>query len=261
MTAISDFSGTPKETSLKDLLAAVDRDGQVAGREGHLTGVDELLEPVADDPERRVADADDIGRAEQLRAALGDRLAVDVRAVVRAQVADLHAAVGRRVELGVVPGDLEVRDHQLVLQGTADAHHAAEGELVERGRAAVAVDRRRPRDAAGALLLRRDVRRGLLLRLLPAGLGLLLRGPGAAGGGACVGGCLLGPAGAARPAPRTAAAGAGPAAWRRRPRRPTGSGAGRRSRCPGAPPIRSRAPSDGSAAPARTCRWCCHGPR
>ncbi|MEY9489521.1 hypothetical protein RKD26_005315 [Streptomyces calvus] len=157
----------------QDLLAAVDGDGQVAGGEGHLTGVDELLEPVADDPERRVADAHDVGGAEQLGAALGDRLTVDVRAVVRAEVADLHAPVGRGVELGVVARDLEVGDDQVVLQGTADAHHAAEGELVEGGGAAVTVNRRRPRAAAGYLLLR-DVRCGLLrcgvLRLLPAGL-------------------------------------------------------------------------------------------
>ena len=163
---------------LQDLLAAVDGDRQVAGGEGDVTGVDELLEPVADDAERRVADADDVVRAEECRAALGDRHTVDERAVVRAEVADLEAPVGRRVELGVVARDLQVGDDQLVLQGTADAHDAAERQLVERGRAAVAVDRRRPRATTGALLrealLLRDLCR---LRLLPARLRrLLLRG-------------------------------------------------------------------------------------
>jgi hypothetical protein len=170
MTAISDFSGTPKETSLRICLPPSTVDRQVPGGEGDFTGVDELFEPVPDQAERRVADADDVVRAEQRRAALGDRLAVDVRAVVRAQVADLVAAVGRRVELGVVARDLEVGDHQLVLQRTADAHHAAQRELVERGRAAVAVDRRRPRADTGSRLLRnlRGGRRlvALLLRRL-----------------------------------------------------------------------------------------------
>ncbi|BDE38563.1 hypothetical protein SLITK23_18080 [Streptomyces lividans] len=83
----------------------------------------------------------------------------------------------------MVAGDLEVGDDQVVLQGTADAHDAAERELVERGRAAVPVDRWRPRRAAWSLLLG-EVRRGLLrlrhdllgwLLLLPACLlGLVL---------------------------------------------------------------------------------------
>src|SRR5690349_20718265 len=157
----------------------------MAGREGDLTGVDELLEPVPDQAERRVADADDVVRAEQRRATLGDRLTVDVGAGVRAEVADLETAAGRRVELGVVARDLEVGDDQLVLQRTADAHHPAEVELVEGGRAAVAVDRRRPRATTGSLLLRHS-RRGLLrlLRLLVTLLRRLLLW------------CRLGPAGA-----------------------------------------------------------------
>ncbi|SCF76177.1 hypothetical protein GA0115255_105493, partial [Streptomyces sp. Ncost-T6T-2b] len=140
---------------LEDLLAAVDRHREVAGGEGDLTGVDELFQPVADQPERRVADADDVVRADEGRAGLVQRQTVDVRAVVRAEVADLEAAVGRRVELGVVAGDLEVGDDQFVLQRTTDAHDPAEGQLVERGGAAVAVDRRRPRGTAlsGSALL------------------------------------------------------------------------------------------------------------
>ncbi|GHB05761.1 hypothetical protein GCM10010330_69780 [Streptomyces tendae] len=85
----------------------------------------------------------------------------------------------------MVAGDLEVGDDQVVLQGTADAHDAAERELVERGRAAVPVDRWRPRRAAWSLLLGEvwrgllRLRHGLLVRrllLLPASLlGLVLR--------------------------------------------------------------------------------------
>ncbi len=178
----------------QDLLAAVDRDGQVPGGEGDLTGVDELLEPVADDPERRVADADDVGRAELDRAALGDRMAVDERAVVRAEVADLQAAVGRGVELGVVAGDLEVGDDQVVLQGTADAHHTAYRELVERGRAAVAVVRRRPRAVARARL--RGAPGGAVVLLLRNLWLLRLRRDGRGGLLRVAAGRLLSPAGA-----------------------------------------------------------------
>ncbi len=233
---------------MRDLLAAVDLDGQMARGEGHLTGVDELLQPVADDPERGVADADDVGRAEQLRAALGDRLAVDVGAVVRAEVADLHAPVGRRVELRVVAGDLQVRDDQVVLQGTADAHHAAERELVERGGAAVAVDRRRPprhhRVPAAAGSAAPPAAAAASRAALRPAAARAAAGPAA-------------PSRRSRPGPRTAAA-AGPAVRRRRR---TASRAARRSRCPGSAPCRRRTPGGGCAAPARTCRWCCRGPR
>ena len=195
MTAIERLLRDAEGDVLEDLLAAVDRHRQVAGREGDLTGVDELLEPVADEAERRVADADDVVRAEQRGAGLGDRLTVDVRAVVGAEVADLEAAVGRRVELGVVARDLEVGDDQFVLQRTADAHHAAERELVERGRAAVAVDRRRPRAPPGP---RRPAGAGccaccgccrLLLRGLPAAAGAAAGAAAAAAGPAAACGC------------------------------------------------------------------------
>ncbi|GFN02956.1 hypothetical protein GCM10010298_71950 [Streptomyces microflavus] len=123
------------------------------------------------------------------------------------------------MELGVVTGDLEVGDDQLVLQRTADAHDPAERQLVERGRAAVAVDRRRPRGAAvdrsaavgrggrlrRALLVGNLLVRGLLLGLrrllLPRllGRGLVLRGLVLAvvHRRLVLGGCLLsGPGGA-----------------------------------------------------------------
>ncbi|GAA3085772.1 hypothetical protein GCM10010449_06800 [Streptomyces rectiviolaceus] len=117
---------------------------------------------------------------------------------------DLEAAVRSGRELGVVPRDLEVGDDQFVLQGAADAHLAAERELVERRRAAVSVDRRGPRDTAGTrtgALLLRDLRllgllvMSLLLGLLPAlllghlRLRLVLR--------RLLLGCLGGPAGSA----------------------------------------------------------------
>lgn len=160
----------------EDLLAAVDRDREVAGREGDLAGVDELLEAVADDPERRVADADDVVRAQQRGAGLRQRLTVDVGAVVAAEVVDLEAAAGHRAELGVVAGDLEVGDHQLILQRTADPHDVAQRELVERRRAAVSVGRGRAlrRAGSGGALLVREVD----LRLLRLVLGVLLLFPG-----------------------------------------------------------------------------------
>ncbi len=81
--------------------------------------------------------------ADSAGAALGDRLAVDVRAVVRTQVADLEAAVGRRVELGACRRETwKVGDDQLVLQRTADAHDAAEARA-EGGRSS-GCGRRRP---------------------------------------------------------------------------------------------------------------------
>ncbi|GAA2478725.1 hypothetical protein GCM10010406_13620 [Streptomyces thermolineatus] len=95
------------------------------------------------------------------------------------------------VELGVVPRDLQVGDDQLVLQRTADPHHAADGELVEgRGAAVAPVGRRGAVDGgrAAALLhgplrrtgtvrLRRHALRPVgVLRLLPvAALLLVLR--------------------------------------------------------------------------------------
>ncbi len=130
-----------------------------------------------------MADADDVVRAEELGAGLGQRLAVDVGAVVAAEVADLEAAAGHRVELGVVARDLEVGDHQLVLQRTADPHDVAQRELVERRRAAVAAVARGSAlrlagSGAAALLVREvDLRLLRLLRLVlllvPGLLGLL----------------------------------------------------------------------------------------
>ena len=68
------------------LAAVVDGDRQVLDVEGDLAGVDVLLELVADQAERGVADADDVAGADR-RAV--DRLAVEVGAVVAAEVDDL----------------------------------------------------------------------------------------------------------------------------------------------------------------------------
>ncbi|GAA0279464.1 hypothetical protein GCM10010302_16480 [Streptomyces polychromogenes] len=96
-----------------------------------------------------------------------------------AEVVDLEAAA-RGAELGVVARDLEVGDDELVLQGTADAHDAADGDLVERRRAAVvaaAVAGRRGLLRHAALLLRHERLLRLVLRLLRLLLlgGLVLR--------------------------------------------------------------------------------------
>ena len=64
----------------------------------------------------------------------------------------------------MVPGDLEVGDDQFVLQRAADPHHAAEGELVEGRRAAVA-----PRRLRRALLGLPVLVRALTVRVLAAG--------------------------------------------------------------------------------------------
>ncbi|GLX36276.1 hypothetical protein Sros01_23490 [Streptomyces roseochromogenus] len=87
-----------------------------------------------------------------------------------AEVVDLEASAGG-AELRVVAGDLEVRDDELVLQGTADAHDAADGDLVERRRAAVPAVGGRGGGLRRTALLLRYVR---LLRLLLVVLRLLL---------------------------------------------------------------------------------------
>ncbi|GLV80240.1 hypothetical protein Shyhy02_82400 [Streptomyces hygroscopicus subsp. hygroscopicus] len=50
----------------------------------------------------------------------------------------------------MVAGDLQIGDDQVVLQRTADAHHPAGGQLVEGGRAAVALDGRGTGRTGGA---------------------------------------------------------------------------------------------------------------
>ncbi|GAA1132073.1 hypothetical protein GCM10009577_64540 [Streptomyces javensis] len=78
----------------------------------------------------------------------------------------------------MVARDLEIGDDQVVLQRTTDAHHPAGGQLVEGGRAAVALGGRGAGRAGGAgagAALREVALRGLGLRLLMRLGGLLLR--------------------------------------------------------------------------------------
>jgi hypothetical protein len=103
------------------LAAAVDGDRQVLHVEGDLTGVDVLLEFVADEAERRVADADDVALADR---GAGDAAAVEVRAVVAAEVGDLVRPVGQGAQFGVPAGDHQVVDDQVVVGGAADADGA-----------------------------------------------------------------------------------------------------------------------------------------
>ncbi|GAA0961778.1 hypothetical protein GCM10009574_050220 [Streptomyces asiaticus] len=78
----------------------------------------------------------------------------------------------------MVARDLEIGDDQVVLQRTADAHHPAGGQLVEGGRAAIALGGRgadRTGGAGAGAALREVALRGLGLRLLMRLGGLLLR--------------------------------------------------------------------------------------
>ncbi|GAA3366686.1 hypothetical protein GCM10017744_074820 [Streptomyces antimycoticus] len=78
----------------------------------------------------------------------------------------------------MVARDLQIGDDQLVLQRTTDAHHPAGGELMEGGRAAVALGGRAAGRAGGAgagNVLREVVLRGLGLLLRRLGCLLVLR--------------------------------------------------------------------------------------
>ncbi len=113
----------------QDLLGALvlDLDGQVAGREGDRAGVDELLELVADQDEAGVTDGQAVLRPHQLAL---DGVAVQEDPVVAAEVDDLVAAVGQLAKLGVVAGDLEVGDDDVVVQRAADPDGAHPGGQV-----------------------------------------------------------------------------------------------------------------------------------
>ena len=193
MTAISDFSGTPKETSLRICLPP----STVTVR----WRAEKETSPVSTNSSSRSPTRRNVEWPTptmsfgpmQRGAGLGSGWPLTYVPLWLPRSRISKRPSGRRVELGVVAGDLEVGDDQLVLQRTADAHHPAEVELVERGRAAVAVDRRRPRArrrgpaAAGTvcaapLLLRHCGCCGcLLLRRRPAAA--LLRAAAAPGAG------------------------------------------------------------------------------
>ncbi len=123
----------------QDLVAAVDGDREVLDVEGDLPGVDILLEFVADQAVRDVADADDVSGA---CGGAGDGTPVEVGAVVAAEVDDLVAAVGAGAQFGVVAGDRQVVDDEVVVGGPADADRA-------RGRAAVGAGQFGTRDGRG----------------------------------------------------------------------------------------------------------------
>lgn len=108
------------------LAAAVDGDGEALDVEGDLARVLVLLEPVADEAEGQVADADDVALGEGDRARDGG--AVEVGAVVAAEVGDLVAAVGEGPQFGVPARYVELVDHEVVVDGAADAHGGAGGQ-------------------------------------------------------------------------------------------------------------------------------------
>ena len=93
--------------------------GHGVGRGRHLRRrrVGDLEQLAAGQPERGVAEADGVALGQRRG---GDPLLVDEGAVVAAQVHDA-VPVRRRVQLGVVPGDAGVGDHDVVVRHPADA--------------------------------------------------------------------------------------------------------------------------------------------
>ncbi|MDH6456241.1 hypothetical protein M2155_008740 [Streptomyces sp. SAI-119] len=129
------------------LAAVVDGDREVLDVEGDLAGVDVLLERVADQAERRVADAEDVTGSQ---GGAGDGPAVEVGAVVAAQVDDLVRAVGPGAQLGVAAGDDQVVDDEVVVLGTADTDGAG-GQRTHGGGLAEGAGQAGHRDGGGAL--------------------------------------------------------------------------------------------------------------
>src|SRR5690606_21209990 len=138
----------------EDLAAPVDGDGEVLDVQGDLAGVDVLLEFVADQAERGVADADDVAGAD---GGAGDGRAVEVGAVVAAEVGDLVAAVGQGPQFGVAPGDHEVVEDEVVVGAAADADGAG-GQRPDLGGPAVGAGEGRVRHGREAF---RGGRRGV----------------------------------------------------------------------------------------------------
>ncbi|MGX1501804.1 UNVERIFIED_CONTAM: hypothetical protein RKD43_000429 [Streptomyces graminofaciens] len=89
------------------LAAPVHGDRQVLHVERDLAGVDELLELVTDQHERGVPHADDVACPHRRPV---DGRAVEVGAVVAAEVDDLVRAVGPGAQFRVPPGDHQVVD-------------------------------------------------------------------------------------------------------------------------------------------------------
>jgi hypothetical protein len=124
---LADGEGDPVE---ERLAALVDGDRQVLHVEGDLAGVDVLLQLVADQAERRVADADDVALVD---AGPVDGLPVEERAVVAAQVDDLVRPVRQGAQLRVPSGHDQVVDDQVVVAAAADADHAGGQRAHRRG--------------------------------------------------------------------------------------------------------------------------------
>jgi hypothetical protein len=99
--------------------------GHGVGRGRHLRlrlrRAGDLEQLAAGQPERGIAEADGVPLGQYRR---GDPLLVDEGAVVAAQVHDAVSA-RRRAQLGVVAGDAEVGDHDVVVRYPADAPRLA----------------------------------------------------------------------------------------------------------------------------------------
>ncbi len=100
-------------------LAAPQGDGQVAGDERDVAGVNELLQLVARQAERGGPDADDVALGQRRG---HDLLAVDEGAVVAVQVDDLVGGADV-AQLGVVARDAQIGDDDVVVGSTADPQH------------------------------------------------------------------------------------------------------------------------------------------
>src|SRR5206468_6559232 len=112
-------------------LAVAQGDGQVAGDERDVAGVDELLQLAAGQPERGGPDADDVAFGQRRGP---DLLAVDEGPVVAVQVDDLVAAGGPG-QLGVVAGDAQVGAVVVVVRGAVVLLHLVRQLAALAGRA------------------------------------------------------------------------------------------------------------------------------
>ncbi len=109
-----------KAHMVEQYLAARDPHGQILRDERDVALVDELPQFVTDEAERRTSDAEDVCFRHGRR---GYRFSVDERPVVAAQVHDLVPAATRVPQLGMVPGDAEVRHDEVVVGPAPDAQH------------------------------------------------------------------------------------------------------------------------------------------
>jgi hypothetical protein len=98
-------------------LAAGQAHGEVLHAQRDFAGVDELLQFLPDEMERGRPDADDVRLGHR---GGGHPLAVDERAVVAGQVGDLVPAAAGPAQLGVVAGDAEVGDDDVVVGRAPD---------------------------------------------------------------------------------------------------------------------------------------------